>query len=226
MKGTGVPYTFRKCNADQAVTASPTNISSIDTGRLAPSGKIRGRLSNLSTKIAAITNSAVNTPKIVRPIGVKSVRVFWVPVAALLRRLIQCLRKVILVSSFRDSALLSKGVVEVKLSEKILSISLAQFVPDTFMYQIEKYLPKNTTCRYHNRMWNILDIPLNPASGLSSDYIRSPQLCILDFPARNKTPLVLGELLKPVSPTSSGFSKPIFSNKARKSTPGIVPPSH
>ena len=89
LKGTGVPCTFKKCNADQAVTGSPTNISGIDTGRLALSGKIRGRLSNLSIKIAMITNSDVNAQKIAKPIGVKRVRVFWVPVAALLRRVIQ-----------------------------------------------------------------------------------------------------------------------------------------
>jgi hypothetical protein len=33
--------------------------------------------------IAANTNNAVNTPKIITPIGVRSVRVFFVPVAAL-----------------------------------------------------------------------------------------------------------------------------------------------
>jgi hypothetical protein len=49
---------------------------------------------------------------------------------------------------------------------------------------------------------------------------------IFGFSARTKTPLVLGVLLNPVSPTSSTFLKPTCANNARKSFPGTVPPSH
>ena len=49
---------------------------------------------------------------------------------------------------------------------------------------------------------------------------------VLDFSARNKTPLVFGVLLKPVSPENSAFIKPTLLSKARKSIPGMVPPSH
>ena len=83
MKGTGVPFTFRKCNTDQAVTDTPIAIIGIDTRSLAPYGRGRGRFSNLSTKIAVDTNRAVNAPKINNPIGVRSVLVLFVPVAAL-----------------------------------------------------------------------------------------------------------------------------------------------
>ncbi len=44
--------------------------------------------------------------------------------------------------------------------------------------------------------------------------------------ARNNIPCVMGELLKPVSVTISASAKPTFLNKARKSFPGIAPPSH
>jgi hypothetical protein len=83
LKGTGVPFTFRKCNTDQAVTDTPTAIIGIDTRSLAPSGRGRGRFRNLSIIIAADTNRAINAPKIITPIGVRRVRVFFVPVAAL-----------------------------------------------------------------------------------------------------------------------------------------------
>ena len=46
------------------------------------------------------------------------------------------------------------------------------------------------------------------------------------FRARIKTPLVLGVLFKPVSETSSASVNPIFSISARKSFPGMAPPSH
>ncbi len=55
----------------------------MDTGILATSGRMRGRFSSLSIKIAVNTNSSVNAPKIETPTGVRSVRVFFVPVAAL-----------------------------------------------------------------------------------------------------------------------------------------------
>jgi hypothetical protein len=44
--------------------------------------------------------------------------------------------------------------------------------------------------------------------------------------ARNNTPFVTGELSKPVSPANSAFAKPTFLNRARKSFPGMAPPSH
>ena len=45
------------------------------------------------------------------------------------------------------------------------------------------------------------------------------------FPARINTPSVAGELLEPVFPISSTFTKPAFLSIARKSFPGIAPPS-
>jgi hypothetical protein len=46
------------------------------------------------------------------------------------------------------------------------------------------------------------------------------------FWARINTPSVFGELLKPVLATNSVFLKPACSIIARKSFPGIAPPSH
>ena len=51
--------------------ATPTAITGIDIGSLAPSGKKPGRCSSLSTMMAENTNNAVNAPKIVTPIGVE-----------------------------------------------------------------------------------------------------------------------------------------------------------
>jgi len=45
------------------------------------------------------------------------------------------------------------------------------------------------------------------------------------FAARNNTPFVMGELLNPVSATSSTSVKPTSFIMARKSFPGIAPPS-
>ena len=44
--------------------------------------------------------------------------------------------------------------------------------------------------------------------------------------AWNNAPLVTEELLQPVSATSCTFSNPVCFTKARKSFPGMVPPSH
>ncbi len=44
--------------------------------------------------------------------------------------------------------------------------------------------------------------------------------------ARTNTLFVFGELLKPVSATNSTLVKPTSFNMARKSFPGIAPPSH
>src|SRR5512139_1912976 len=44
--------------------------------------------------------------------------------------------------------------------------------------------------------------------------------------ARTRAPFVNGELLYPVSPTSSTSTKPTVFKRARKSFPGIAPPSH
>jgi hypothetical protein len=46
------------------------------------------------------------------------------------------------------------------------------------------------------------------------------------FRARTNMPLVLGELLKPVSPPEATSTKPVFFKYARKSISGIAPPSH
>jgi hypothetical protein len=51
-------------------------------------------------------------------------------------------------------------------------------------------------------------------------------LVVVGFFARNSVALVFGELLKPVSATSSTFSNPICLSNARKSFPGMAPPSH
>jgi len=58
-------------------------IARTDSGTLISCGRRGGRCNWLSTKIAAKTNNVVNTPNITIPIGVRSVRVFLVPVAAL-----------------------------------------------------------------------------------------------------------------------------------------------
>jgi hypothetical protein len=48
---------------------------------------------------------------------------------------------------------------------------------------------------------------------------------VVYFPARINTPSVAGELLKPVFSTSSASTKPAFWSIARKSFPGMAPPS-
>jgi hypothetical protein len=48
----------------------------------------------------------------------------------------------------------------------------------------------------------------------------------MELVALNKTPLVIGELLKPVSPAKVPSLNPAFSIRARKSIPGMAPPSH
>lgn len=46
------------------------------------------------------------------------------------------------------------------------------------------------------------------------------------FSARYNTPFVTGELLNPVSATSSAAANPVSRIKARKSFPGMAPPRH
>ena len=84
----------------------PTAITGIDTGTLASSGRRAGRFSSLSTRSAASTNNAVKAAKMVNPIGVRSARVFRVPVAAPWRRLIQRSRKTHTLTSLRILAFL------------------------------------------------------------------------------------------------------------------------
>lgn len=60
------------------------------------------------------------------------------------------------------------------------------------------------------------------SSGLSP----FPMFPTIGLVARNNIPSVMGELLKPVSVTISASAKPTCLNKARKSFPGMAPPSH
>ena len=56
--------------------------------------------------------------------------------------------------------------------------------------------------------------------------LRLPTSEIAGFLARNRTPFVTGELLKPVSATHSTSANPASFNISRKTFPGIAPPCH
>ena len=74
--------TLRKCNADHAVKPAPPAIKITAMSQVGPLGSGHGRESHRSASMDKATNVPVKTPKIIVPIGVRSVRVFLVPVAA------------------------------------------------------------------------------------------------------------------------------------------------
>lgn len=57
-------------------------------------------------------------------------------------------------------------------------------------------------------------------------FVRSLTAAARGLAARTNTPVVTGELLKPVSATSSASSKPASCKSARNNFPGMAPPSH
>ena len=68
--------------------------------------------------------------------------------------------------------------------------------------------------------------PVVPTAADAAGFILSRTAAATGLTARNNIPLVTGELLKPVSETSSAASKPACCNNARKTFPGMAPPSH
>jgi hypothetical protein len=88
LRGTGVPFTLRKCNTDHPDKIIPRKIRGIEIYRFDEVITIFGKFSNSSILREIQIKNIVNNPKIIAPIGVRIVRTFLVPVAVLYRKLI------------------------------------------------------------------------------------------------------------------------------------------
>ena len=121
---------------------------------------------------------------------------------------------------------------------KALLQKKAKFEP---IYQTPLIFPSSPLVQSDVRWFNEHGVPrLSGISSWCSSSEISPSLLgesslalllslmfeVIGFVARNNTPLVMGELLKPVSVTNSASAKPVCFSKARKSFPGMAPPSH
>jgi len=83
LSGTGVPFTFIKCNTDHPVKIIPRKTKGMEINRFDDDIIIFGKFNKLSILIAIMIKNIVNNPKIIAPIGVRIVRTFLVPVADL-----------------------------------------------------------------------------------------------------------------------------------------------
>ena len=72
--GTGVPLDLRKQDTVQAMSVAPIAIKGTATAQLKLLEKGHGRSSALSTSVARMINSAVNSPKMSNPAGVRADR--------------------------------------------------------------------------------------------------------------------------------------------------------
>jgi len=83
LKGTGVPFTLRKCRTDHPIKGSPRKRIGTDKIILNGLEKSWGSFNNLSSCKAKRTNRVINDTKKIAPTGVRRFRTFLLPVATL-----------------------------------------------------------------------------------------------------------------------------------------------